>query len=93
VNLASDEYFRSVDRKALKARVVQPVFQDGTPQTGYKIVSFYAKRARGLMARYVIEHRLAQVDALKAFDSDGYRFVPEVSKADQWVFRRDKVSA
>ncbi len=93
VNLASDEYFRSVDRKALKARVVQPVFQDGTPQTGYKIVSFYAKRARGLMARYVIRHRLTQVDALKAFDSDGYRFVPEDSKADQWVFRRDKVSA
>ncbi|MDE2175215.1 MAG: peroxide stress protein YaaA [Betaproteobacteria bacterium] len=93
VNLASDEYFRSVDRKALKARVVQPVFQDGTPQTGYKIVSFYAKRARGLMARYVIQHRLTQVDALKAFDSDGYRFVPEASKIDQWVFRRDKVSA
>ena len=93
VNLASDEYFRSVDRKALKARVVQPLFQDGTPQTGYKIVSFYAKRARGLMARYVIEHRLIQVDALKAFDSDGYRFVPEASKIDQWVFRRDKVSA
>ena len=93
VNLASDEYFRSVDRKALQARVVQPVFQDGTPQKGYKVVSFYAKRARGLMARYVIKHRLAAVDKLKAFDSEGYRFVPEASKADQWIFRRDKASA
>ncbi|MDY0330753.1 MAG: peroxide stress protein YaaA [Thiomonas sp.] len=93
VNLASDEYFRSVDRKALQARVVQPVFQDGTPQTGYKIVSFYAKRARGLMARYAILHRLTEVEALKAFDTEGYRFVPEASKPDQWIFRRDKVSA
>ncbi len=90
VNLASDEYFRSVDRKALKARVVQPVFQDGTPQTGYKVVSFYAKRARGLMARHVIVNRLTGIEQLKGFTSDGYRFVPEASKADQWVFRRDK---
>jgi hypothetical protein len=92
VNLASDEYFRSVDRKALKARVVQPVFQDGTPQTGYKIVSFYAKRARGLMARYVITHRLRDVEQLKGFTSDGYRFVSEASKPDVWVFRRDKAA-
>lgn len=93
VNLASEEYFRSVDRKALKARVVQPVFQDGTPQTGYKIVSFYAKRARGLMARHVIKNRLTEVEQLKGFTSEGYRFVPEASKADQWVFRRDKAGA
>jgi cytoplasmic iron level regulating protein YaaA (DUF328/UPF0246 family) len=93
VNLASDEYFRSVDRRALKERVVQPVFQDGRPQIGYKVVSFYAKRARGLMARYVIQNRLTKVDQLKGFASDGYRFVPEASKADQWVFRRDKAAA
>jgi len=92
VNLASDEYFRSVDRKVLKARVVQPVFQDGTPQTGYKVVSFYAKRARGLMARYVIQNRLTEVEQLKGFSSDGYRFVPGASKTDQWVFRRDKAA-
>ena len=92
VNLASDEYFRAVDRKALRARVVQPVFQDGTPQTGYKVVSFYAKRARGLMARHVITHRSTKVDELKSFTGEGYRFVPEASKADQWVFRRDKAA-
>ncbi|CUA97798.1 peroxide stress protein YaaA [Thiomonas bhubaneswarensis] len=91
VNLASDEYFRSVDRGVLKARVVQPVFQDGTPQKGYKVVSFYAKRARGLMARYIVLHRISTVEKIKAFDSEGYRFVPEVSKEDQWIFRRDKV--
>ena len=93
VNLASDEYFRSVDRKVLQARVVQPVFQDGTPQKGYKVVSFYAKRARGLMARYAIKHRIAAVEQLKAFDSEGYRFVPEASTEDQWMFRRDKAPA
>ena len=91
VNLASDEYFRSVDRGVLKARVVQPVFQDGTPQKGYKVVSFYAKRSRGLMARYIVLHRISTVEKIKAFDSEGYRFVPEVSKEDQWIFRRDKV--
>jgi cytoplasmic iron level regulating protein YaaA (DUF328/UPF0246 family) len=90
INLASDEYFRAVDRRALTARVVQPVFQDGTPQAGYKVVSFYAKRARGLMARYAIAHRVVQVDQLKYFAEAGYRFAPEASSADRWVFRRDK---
>ena len=92
INLASQEYFKSVHTAKLPARVITPVFKD-EKNGQYKVISFLAKRARGLMARYVIEHRLAQVDALKTFDSDGYRFVPEVSKADQWVFRRDKVSA
>jgi len=92
VNLASDEYFRSVDRDVLDARVVQPVFQDGTPQSGYKVVSFYAKRARGLMARYAIQNRITEVEQLKGFDREGYRFVPEASDADRWVFRRDKAA-
>lgn len=92
VNLASDEYFRSVDRDVLDARVVQPVFQDGTPQSGYKVVSFYAKRARGLMARYAIQNRITEVEQLKGFDREGYRFVPETSDADRWVFRRDKAA-
>jgi cytoplasmic iron level regulating protein YaaA (DUF328/UPF0246 family) len=93
VNLASDEYFRSVDRNVLDARVVQPVFQDGTPQSGYKVVSFYAKRARGLMARYAIQNRVTEVEQLKGFGSEGYRFVPEASDANRWVFRRDKAAA
>jgi len=92
LNLASDEYFRAVDRKALNARVVQPVFQDGTPQKGYKVVSFYAKRARGLMARHVIVNRITEVEQIKGFDSEGYRYVAAASTADQWVFRRDKAA-
>lgn len=92
VNLASDEYFRAVDRKALHARIVQPVFQDGTPQAGYKVVSFFAKRARGLMARHLITRRATRIDDLKTFDGAGYRFVADASTADKWVFRRDKAA-
>jgi cytoplasmic iron level regulating protein YaaA (DUF328/UPF0246 family) len=88
VNLASAEYFRSVDLRALRARVVQPVFEQWH-RGAWKVVSFDAKRARGAMARYAIEYRLADADALQAFDRDGYRFDPAASDADRWVFRRD----
>lgn len=87
VNLASEEYFRSVDRGALRARVVTPVFQDWKPG-GYKIISFYAKRARGLMARYAITHRVEDPELLKQFDAEGYAFAHDASNDDTWVFRR-----
>jgi len=87
VNLASEEYFKAVARKVLKARVVTPVFEDGKAGS-FKVVSFYAKKARGLMARWAVVNRITEVDALKAFDSAGYRYAPEASKADRWVFRR-----
>lgn len=87
VNLASEEYFKSVDLGALKARVIQCVFQDGKAGV-YKVVSFYAKRARGLMARYVIENRINTPDKLTGFNSEGYKFVPEASSEDKLVFRR-----
>jgi cytoplasmic iron level regulating protein YaaA (DUF328/UPF0246 family) len=87
INLASDEYFRSVRPKKLAARVVTPVFQEWK-SAGYKIVSFYAKRARGLMSRYAIVNRVADVEALKDFNTEGYAFAPEVSSEDTWVFRR-----
>ena len=87
VNLASQEYFKAVDRKALKARVVECVFEEG--QGGqYKIVSFYAKRARGLMARFAATHRLTLPKQLEAFDLEGYAFAPAVSEPDRLVFRR-----
>ncbi len=89
VNLASEEYFKSVDLKALKARVVQCVFQDGKKGV-FKVVSFHAKRARGLMARYAIEHRVTKPEALKKFDSEGYIFSPELSSEDKLVFRREE---
>ncbi len=91
INLASEEYFKSVDVKALGARVVPCVFQDGK-NGAWKIISFHAKRARGLMARFAIEQRANTVDALKKFDAEGYAFAPEVSTPDKLVFRRPEQS-
>ncbi|MGH8829798.1 MAG: peroxide stress protein YaaA [Polaromonas sp.] len=87
VNLASEEYFKAVDRKALKARVVTCVFEEFKGGK-YKIISFMAKRARGLMARYAIDKKLLSVKKLEGFDAEGYRFEPSVSEADRLVFRR-----
>ena len=87
VNLASQEYFRSVDRKALRARVVECVFQD-EKNGQYKIISFFAKRARGLMLHWAATHHIDQPDALKGFDADGYHWHAAQSTADRLVFRR-----
>ena len=87
VNLASQEYFKVVDTKALKARVVECVFEDWKGGT-YKIISFHAKRARGLMARYAVTHRLATPHALQGFDLEGYTFAPAASEPERLVFRR-----
>jgi hypothetical protein len=87
VNLASQEYFKAADRKALKARVVECVFEDWKGGH-YKIISFFAKRARGLMARYAIERRIATPKQLERFDIDGYAFAVDVSRPERLVFRR-----
>lgn len=87
INLASEEYFKSVDLKILDARVVQCVFQDYKNGV-YKIISFNAKRARGLMARFAIETRAQTPEDLQLFDKEDYRFDPEVSSPDKLVFRR-----
>jgi uncharacterized protein len=87
VNLASQEYFRAADRQALKARVVDCVFEDWKGGR-YKIISFFAKRARGLMARYAIRKRVATPQGLKKFNLDGYRFDAASSEPDRLVFRR-----
>lgn len=87
VNLASDEYFKSVKPASLRGRLVTPVFEDWKGGQ-YKIISFYAKRARGLMCRFAIERRATHVDALKDFDAEGYAFAEQVSDADTLVFRR-----
>ena len=89
VNLASDEYFGAVHVKTLGLPIVQPVFQDGSAGI-YKTISFYAKRARGLMARYAIIHRIADPDRLKIFDVEGYIYSAEASTATRWVYRRTK---
>ncbi|MDB5752247.1 MAG: hypothetical protein JWP65_2668 [Ramlibacter sp.] len=87
VNLASQEYFKSVDRKVLKARVVDCVFEEWKGG-GYKIISFNAKRARGLMAHWAITRRVETPRRLEAFDLDGYAFDGAASQADRLVFRR-----
>jgi len=87
VNLASEEYFKVVRPKVLKARIVTPIFEDWK-NGQYKIISFYAKRARGLMARYAIEHRITDPRKLKTFDVDGYAFTAADSDDERWVFRR-----
>jgi cytoplasmic iron level regulating protein YaaA (DUF328/UPF0246 family) len=87
VNCASEEYFRSVKPKLLAAPVISPVFEDWKGGR-YKIISFHAKRARGLMARYAVRHRIDEPEALKGFDSEGYRFDPKASNDTTYVFRR-----
>ncbi len=87
INLASEEYFKAVDLKALKPRVVTCVFEE---QKGAKhqVISFFAKRARGLMVRYAVQQRVSTPEQLKGFDLEGYRFTPSVSAPDRLVFRR-----
>lgn len=87
INCASQEYFGAVDLKALKPRVITPVFKEdkgGEP----KIVSFYAKRARGAMARYIIQRRLSDPEGLKEFDTGGYAYRADLSTPQEPVFVR-----
>jgi cytoplasmic iron level regulating protein YaaA (DUF328/UPF0246 family) len=88
LNLASNEYFSAVKLKALNARVINTEFKD-LKNGQYKIISFYAKKARGMMARYVIKERLNDPNGLKDFNYQGYRYHAEHSKPDSLVFLRD----
>ncbi|WP_372965558.1 peroxide stress protein YaaA [Marinobacter sp.] len=88
VNLASNEYFKSVQKKNIDGRLVTPQFKDWK-NGQYKMISFYAKKARGLMCRYAIQNRITQVDDLRGFDLDGYYFSEEQSDKNNWVFLRD----
>ena len=87
VNLASTEYFKSVKPKLLGAPVITPVFED-YKNGKYKIISFFAKRARGLMARYAAVKGISDPEKLKTFKVDGYSFVKKESSANEWIFRR-----
>ena len=87
LNLASQEYFRAVDCKKLRARVVECVFEDWKTDA-YKIIGIHAKRARGLMARHCTVQRVTDPDALVAFDAEGYAFDSGASSTDRLVFRR-----
>jgi cytoplasmic iron level regulating protein YaaA (DUF328/UPF0246 family) len=87
VNLASEEYFKSVKPRQLDVPVIAPVFEDWK-NGKYKIISFYAKRARGMLARYAAVNAIRDPQQLKQFDIDGYAYVPEASNDKSWVFRR-----
>ncbi|EIJ67389.1 peroxide stress protein YaaA [Pasteurella bettyae] len=88
VNLASDEYYKSVKAESLKAQIIKPIFLDNKAGK-YKVISFYAKKARGLMCRYMIQNRLTQVEQLKEFDLAGYWFDEKASSTSEFVFKRD----
>ncbi|MEL6450338.1 MAG: peroxide stress protein YaaA [Pseudomonadota bacterium] len=87
VNCASQEYFGAVPEKALKPRVITPVFMEDKG-AGPKIVSFFAKRARGAMARHIVQNQLTDMDGVRAFAADGYAYQPDASDADRLVFVR-----
>jgi len=88
VNLASNEYFKAIKEKALSATVITPIFKD-QKNGQYKVISFYAKKARGLMARYIMENELTEIEDLKQFSVDGYYFVEAASSSTDFVFQRD----
>jgi cytoplasmic iron level regulating protein YaaA (DUF328/UPF0246 family) len=87
LNLASNEYFKAIDKKQLKAKVVDVDFKEFKNGT-YKTISFFAKYARGLMARYVVEHQIKTVEDLKAFNLDNYKFDANLSTDHKLVFTR-----
>jgi hypothetical protein len=87
LNLASNEYFKAVDHKNLNARIITPQFKDWK-NGQYKMISFYAKKARGMMAAYVIQNKLTNPEDVQNFDTDGYAFNEELSSGDNWVFTR-----
>lgn len=87
INLASDEYFKAIKPKLLKGQLIKPVFLD-EKNGKFKIISFYAKKARGLMSRFVIQNRLSKPEQLKEFDVDGYFFAADESEGNELVFKR-----
>jgi cytoplasmic iron level regulating protein YaaA (DUF328/UPF0246 family) len=89
VNLASNEYFKSVKPSKLDGQIVTPAFKD-CKNGQYKIISFFAKKARGMMARFIIQNRVKEISQLEQFDLAGYRFNPAMSKANEPVFTRQE---
>ena len=87
INLASNEYFKAVKKDSLNARIITPNFKEER-DGGYKIIAFYAKVARGLMTRFIIENAFDDPEMIKTFDIEGYRFNPELSTDSDWIFTR-----
>ncbi len=89
INLASNEYFKAVKPAKLDATIVTPVFKDAK-NGQYKVISFYAKKARGMMARYIIDNQISSIEALTAFDRAGYYYDDSESTATELVFKREE---
>lgn len=87
INLASDEYFKSVKPRKLDAEIIKPVFLD-EKNGQFKVISFYAKKARGLMSRYIIQNKLTHPEQLQAFNLEGYAFDESASQQNEWIFKR-----
>ena len=89
INLTSKEYAKAVDRKLLPKghKVITPIFKQQTDK-GYKQIVVYAKKARGMMSRFIIQNQLKDIEHLKAFDTEGYCFAPQLSNDSEWVFIR-----
>jgi uncharacterized protein len=87
VNLASNEYFKVIDKKKLDAEIVTPIFKE-MKNGEYKVISIFAKKARGLMTRFILENEIDDPTDLQAFDMDGYQYNPRLSKPENPVFSR-----
>lgn len=87
INLASNEYFSAIDKKKLNARIITPAFKE-FKEGKYQMISFYAKKARGMMSRFIIKNNVSDPEELKAFDYDGYYFNNQLSDNDNWIFTR-----
>lgn len=88
INLASNEYYKSIKKIEKKVRVITPVFKE-RKGIEYKVVTVYAKKARGQMVRYITKNRITKSEDIKNFDLDGYEFNERLSEGDTWVFTRD----
>ena len=89
INLASTEYFKAVKKKELHATIITPVFKDAKAGK-YKVISFYAKKARGLMCAYIIKNRITEPEQIKHFDAAGYQYNEAMSSSTEWVFTREE---
>ena len=87
INLASNEYFKAIKKKDLNAQIITPAFKEER-DGGFKMISFFAKVARGQMTSYIIRNRLTDPEQIKHFDKDGYKFNPAESNETDWVFTR-----
>jgi len=88
INLASNEYFKSLKAKDLNSEIITPVFKD-FKKGQYKLISIYAKKARGMMSRYIIKNQISDVHKLKEFTEEGYLYNDRLTKGNEWVFTRD----